>query len=76
MHLLIHRESYHVDPLHHHPAAAIVQDSGAAMQAGSGPEGEAHNRVIYRASDVEYDKVFSQCHSGSSARLRSLQVKT
>lgn len=34
----------------------------------------AHNRVIYKASDVEYDKVFSQCHSGNSARLRSLQV--
>lgn len=55
-------ETYHIDPLHHHPGAA------ANTQVGS-----AHNRIMYRTSDVEYTKVFGRCQSGNLTQLRFIQ---
>ncbi len=61
------RESYHIEPLHHHSLPA-EEDAGGGTAAG-------HNRVVYRAKDVEYDKVFSRCRSGDSSRLSWIQVR-
>lgn len=59
-----YRERYHIDPVHHHPQAAKIPQVSAA-----------HNRVIYRARDVEYAKILGRCRSGNSTRLRLVQVR-
>lgn len=59
-----YRESYLVEPIENHPTATEHAQTTASH----------HNRVIYKASDVEYDKHFSRCNSDTSLRLRAVQV--
>ena len=63
LHCLLDRESYYVDPIQHHSSAASHPNISAT-----------HNKVVYKASDVNKSKALGGCGNEDTSRMRKIQV--